>query len=212
VPATRIVLVLVALCACHNGELDAVEPDRAFERVEPAVPAAPSDEERVDIELEPALVASERLCDWGVAIALPPSARREPCQCPHQCALGLVSGGSVTLSRATAPAPAKMGLQVAYHGDGAILDEGSTTNGVLWSIQTMQVRMGRSRAGTHIHWFEWVSRVLAVMPLDDASHVTCTGYLEHRIDSAEDASIQALADVCRSMRRLASHDDVEGAR
>jgi hypothetical protein len=45
-----------------------------------------------------------------------------------------------------------------------------------------------------------VSRVYADLDLGDG-HVTCTGYLEHKVEKAEDPEIRALLGICASMRR-----------
>ena len=53
----------------------------------------------------------------------------------------------------------------------------------------------------HKHRLQQVSRVHAVLALDHGSHVTCTGYVEHGVDTADDPDIQAVRKICLSMHK-----------
>ena len=64
----------------------------------------------------------------------------------------------------------------------------------------MRVGVPSPVRGQHIHTYEKVSRVYAVLPLDKDKSVRCTGYVERGVQSASDPDIQAVRSICLSMR------------
>ena len=142
---------------------------------------------------------------WGVAINVPPSATSEHDAHAERHRIRLSYGVSVVLTRIDLPAPASLSEAVKawnHEADVENLGEGVTPSGAFYGIRTFQVRAGMpGGSGRHKHMLQQVSRVHAVLALDHGSHVTCTGYVEHGVDTADDPDIQAVRKICLSMHK-----------
>jgi hypothetical protein len=142
---------------------------------------------------------------WGISLTVPPAARVEHEAHADRHSVYLSSLVSVTLHLARAPAPASLAdAAEAWNSDddSRNLGEGVTRSGVLYGVRTFKVRVGVPSPvrGQHIHTYEKVSRVYAVLPLDKDKSVRCTGYVERGVQSESDPDIQAVRSICLSMR------------
>jgi hypothetical protein len=113
---------------------------------------------------------------------------------------------SATLYRSAAPAPASLDAaldewsRVESHQHGfRRLAQGTSPTGVFYTVQTYEARVGFSSGGRNVHTWKPVSRVYAVVAAGTGS-VSCTGYVEHGADSADEASVATVRDLCMSMR------------
>ena len=142
---------------------------------------------------------------WGIAITVPPSARSQHEAHADRHNVYLSDGVSVTLNRINVPAPASREEAARAWDEGKDsrkLGEGVTKDGVFYGIRTFKVRVGvPSMPGQHLHTWKQVSRVYAVIALDQASHVRCTGYVEHGVATADHPDILATRAICLSMRK-----------
>ncbi|MCA9641771.1 MAG: hypothetical protein H6718_20200 [Polyangiaceae bacterium] len=68
-------------------------------------------------------------------------------------------------------------------------------------MRSYRVRLGETRGGTTIHYFERVSRVFVILPIDSGSHALCTGYLEYDVQM-HDGELQKVLAVCQSLAPL----------
>jgi hypothetical protein len=109
-----------------------------------------------------------------------------------------------TLSEATAAwDKASMSHEDDGTKPGTNLGGGVTPAGAFYAVRSFKVRMGFVGApGQTVHYYGGVSRVYATLALDDASFVSCTGYIEHEVKTPEDPSLQSVLKVCTSMRPL----------
>jgi hypothetical protein len=142
---------------------------------------------------------------WGIAITVPPYARSEHEAHAGRHSVYLSDLVSVTLHRVDLPAPASLSEALrAWDGDEDMknLGEGVTPNGVFYGVRTFRVRVGVPTVpGQFIHRWKQVSRVYAVLGLDQGSRVSCTGYVERGVDTADDPDLQAVRAICLSMRK-----------
>lgn len=108
---------------------------------------------------------------------------------------------SVRIRRISQPAPADLS---AYwdrqdFGDQRQVIQNGEAGKPPFSVRSYRVRLGEKHGDTVVHYFERVTRVYAVLPLDSGSHALCTGYLEYAAEQS-DAELAKVLAVCRSMR------------
>lgn len=153
----------------------------------------------------PAVGLTAPVGTWGIAITVPPSARSEHEAHADRHNVYLSQSVSVTLSRIKVPAPASLAEAAKFWNqdkNSKNLGEGVTPSGVFYGVRTFEVRVGvPSMPGEHLHTWKKVSRVYAVIALEPASHVECTGYVEHGVEAADHPDIQAVRAICLSMRK-----------
>lgn len=188
----------------------ATAPQVVEARPEPAAP-----EREPEAESAPAATAAPptphvptgdvvEVGDWGLTIELPPNARAEHDAAAARHRVTLSSLVSVSLNRVDAPAPGTLEeAEKAWPDHNARrLASGQTDQGVLYSVRELTVRVGFPGVpGQTVHTFKEVGRIYALLPLGSSKHVTCTGYVEHGVDSIQDRDISAVRDLCLSMRK-----------
>ncbi len=148
---------------------------------------------------------------WGITITIPTGARSLHEAHAERHNVDLSWGVSVTLHRVNLPAPASLAEAVKGWNDdedSTNLGEGVTPNGVFYGVRTFRVRVGvpGGPGGRHLHTWKDVSRVYAMVALDQGSRVTCTGYVERGVESANDPDIKAVRAICLSMRKAKASD------
>jgi hypothetical protein len=178
-----------------GSAMEAREPDGAMEATEPA----PEDDEITGGTTIP-------VGSWGITITIPKGASSQHEAKAERHTIDLSADVSVTLHKVNLPAPTS--LAEAAKGwnsddDSKNLGEGVTPNGVFYGVRTFQVRVGVPNLprGRHLHALKQVSRVYAVLALDQGSRVTCTGYVERGVVTARDPDIKAVRAICMSMRK-----------
>lgn len=174
----------------------------------------------------PSTPTTTTLGDWGVEIALPHGVsaeyhskndtyhvQLESCPDPTTDELAYDSCRTVILSRNHRPAFATLAEASKQWDDDArgasgassvTLEEGTVPGGGFFTACSFDVRVGFSSHGVSVHTFKSILRVFAVLPLDEANHAECNGYLERGVDAASDRALREVRDVCVSMRLL--HD------
>jgi hypothetical protein len=159
------------------------------------------------MESKPAMTTTrDDLPELGISVERPSSANHlyEPQAKRYRVELAM--DFSVGIDKAEVPAPKTLDeARRAWDSDAELvkLGEGVTAEGILWASRSFRVRIGFSDGtGKTVHTFKRVSRVYALLPLDEKSHLTCTGYLERAVESADDADLAQLRRICLSMRRL----------
>ena len=111
---------------------------------------------------------------------------------------------SVTFSRVNA-SPPKTAAELPPHwkqgDDLKILAEGASPDGSFYCVVTFEVRVGMpGLPGQTIHMLKTVSRVYAIVPLDESSYATCTAYLEYDASHSA-AGYGSYRDMCLSIRK-----------
>jgi hypothetical protein len=195
--------LLVAACVPRDPEASAsAAADAANDPApEPALARVPSSTPQA--QEPPGVVRELSFDDWRVRIELPSesTARHDDVNAIVTFELGWKK--ALQLRWKPGPAPERIALA---QSDAKVLDEGRTESGIRYSVQTLDVRVGSSSGGRHVHRIEQVTRVYATLPVDAHHHVECTGYLERGVDGTEDDDVQALSRSCLSMV-LAPTDD-----
>jgi hypothetical protein len=199
----------------------------AASRMPPSTPAATSGAQANNVadaetDATPDVPASPgrwtTLGTFGVEILAPHGARVQPekneridvylsSSCPSakgdEMAPDFCEGA--VFERAHGPAPSTLADALALwdpssYGDGVtLLGDGVSPTGASFALYTFQVPVGFRKGTANVHTFKWVSRSFAALAIDAASHVTCTGYVEHK-SAANDADLLAVCDLCTSMR------------
>jgi hypothetical protein len=161
----------------------------------PAADAAVPPSNPVEAEPE-ATVREVRLADRRVRVELSPAVSMHHDSANDIVTFELAWKQTVQLRVKAGPASESIAPTTSK---ARVLDEGQTETGVRYSIQTFEVRIGHSNGGRHVHRYEQVARVYATLPIDEHQHVECTGFLEHRVDDADDEGVRSLSRVCLSM-------------
>ncbi len=222
------VVAACALLACAHGSArddvaasgsPAVPGATASASARAAPPSAPTDAGPDAAPAIPAPSATRTaLGTFGVDIVAPATARIQPEKnerlevylspaCPSATGDELAPDFCVSavFERAHVPAPSSLAdalrrWQSSAESRGVTrLGEGVTPTGVLFALHTMEVSVGFRSGNRNVHTSKWVSRVYAALPVNGASHIACTGYVEHKT-AADDADLRAVRDLCTSMR------------
>lgn len=180
-----------AVAGVPASEADDAAP--AVKPVKPVKPAAPVEPPRSPIG------------DWGVEIYTPPGAQvvHEVAADRHSVHLGY--NVDVGLQRFDLAAPGGLAEALVAWDQGdelRKLGEGTTPDGVHYASRSFQVRDGRSGPGGRtVHFYIRVTRVYAVIAVNETSRVECTGYVERDVEDVDDADLAAVREVCLSLRR-----------
>lgn len=149
---------------------------------------------------------------WGVAIDVDASARGRfespydryvltASRCVEDC---------VVITRVRARVPSLDEARVRWDEEtrsvdgslGFVLDEGTSTR-LRFSIRRFTVRRGSPGIeGQTVHRVIEVSRYIAIVPLDESTHLQCTGYVEHAATGIDDPAVVAVRAVCESLQRV----------
>jgi hypothetical protein len=186
--------------ACHSGERRPTDPVHA-----PSDPAA-AEPGTVEVAEPGTIEAPEggtvrhvvQVHDRRVAIDLPQEVASRYAAFPDVQWFELGWKISVGLRKVNGPAPSRIPLN-RVHREPAVVDEGVTDDGFPYSVQTFSVRVGDSKGGRSIHWYEEASSIIVTLALDERTHVECTGTLGWGVDAADGPEIQTLLDICTSM-------------
>ncbi len=117
----------------------------------------------------------------------------------------------ITIARVRASMPTEEAAVAAFvresEGDdpsaAVTLTRGVSRAGTVFVARRFEVRRGSPGiAGQTIHYRAEVSRFFAAVPIDEASHLVCTGYVEHGVTSMDEPAMRAARDVCLSLGRV----------
>jgi len=199
----------LALAGCHAaGTAPFADPSHpgAEPIVRPNPPAQPdlppSAATAPDSTAQPLPRTTLTFRRFVLSIVVPPDVEARPSHDPTNDAYTYALGWkhAVRVRSVEGAAPEAIAWQGMGSGNGRVLDEGRTGDGIHYATETLEVRRGARSAGGHVHWFEWVARVVAVLPVDARHHAECVGDLDHRVEGAQDDALQRLLRICTSMR------------
>ena len=138
---------------------------------------------------------------WGVEVTVPPEATSKH-DAPNRHHWIQVPGAELTLRLFDRPAPSfddalrswKAGENLMTFG------EGVTEHGAFYALHSFELVDGRSWDAQNFHFRFRVTRVHAILPIDDRHHVECTSYIDRSV-AADDDTLAAVAQICKSLRR-----------
>lgn len=198
-PWRRLVVGVCIVASCHSGESDLVEPrpvesDGVDDR--PAPPAAAPEAAVVPDALPDGFVVVP-LPAWGVEITMPEEPASRMAISADSVHVELSWKRTLGIRRHATPVPTEL---AATGRDVEVIARGTSDAGAPWVVYTFEAYEGFRSGGKNIHRVIHVSRFVALFALDEASHLECTGYVEHDIDTFDD--VEDVAKICLSMRAL----------
>lgn len=143
------------------------------------------------------------LVPWSMTIAVPERATVAFDARGEQLTIGLAFEQTVTVTRVHAPPPSSLAAAPpgwAQGDDLVVLEEATHPDGSLHRAVTFEVRVGDGgHGGRVVHRLETVSRVYVIVPLDDASYLECTAFVEFDLARSPD-TLASTRDLCLSFR------------
>jgi hypothetical protein len=178
----------------------------------PVTPTPPAEGGFAWTPLTGSTLRADMASRWGITVSVPDETRarfespydRYALTTPH------CREYCVTIARVRAPMPAASTALAGFlresmgeEPDQAVtLASGTTPSGTVFVARRFGVRRGMPGIeGQTIHFRDEVSRFYAAVAVDAASHLVCTGYVEHAVASMDDPAMRAAADVCLSLAR-----------
>lgn len=153
---------------------------------------------------------------WGVVVDVDRAtrARFEPPYDRYALTTVHCTEYCVTIARVRAPMPARDAVVEGFvrestgedPASAVTLTSGVSRAGTVFVARRFAVRRGSPGIeGQTVHFSAEVSRFFAAVPIDGASHLVCTGYVEHGVTSMDEPAMRAVRDVCLSLARARSN-------